>query len=191
MALEIGMAFLVIVILLAFTFYLLSLRATLIRMRNEAARALSNLEAQIKQRNDLIPTLIETCRGYIGSGPGPLQAVAEARNTRGKAKTLAEKAGCEQVMRQSLNALFQEVERHRELKINNNYQKLRGRFAEVGREVDGNREALNQAVQRYNQRISSFPGSLIASWLSLTPESRFDLPEAEGPQAREPQGGPR
>lgn len=174
MGLEIGMAFLVIVILLAFTFCLLSLRATLIRLRNEAARALSNLEAQIKQRNDLIPTLIETCRGYMGSGQEPLQVVAAARNAYGKAKTLAEKAAREGVMQQSLNALFQEVERHRELKINNNYQKLRARFAEIGREVDGNREAVNQAVELYNRRLGAFPGSWMGSWLGLKPKLRLE-----------------
>ncbi|MGH9453784.1 MAG: LemA family protein [Terriglobia bacterium] len=178
MALDIGIAILVVIILLALAFYLLSLRATLIRTRNEAVRTLSNLEAQIKQRNDLIPTLVETCRGYMGSGPGPLQAVAEARNAFGKAKTPAAKGACEQGMRQSLQGLFQEVERHRELKINNNYQKLRARFAEIGREIDGNREALNQAVERYNQRLASFPGFWMSRWLNLKPKSKFELPEA-------------
>ena len=174
MGLEIGMAFLVIVILLAFAFYLLRLRAALIRLRNEAARALSNFEAQIKQRNDLIPTLIETCRGYMGSGQEPLQALAAARSAYGNAKTVAEKAGCEQGMQQRLSALFQEVERHRELKINNSYQRLRSRFAEIGREVDGNREAVNQAVDRYNRRLSAFPASWMGSWLGLKPKSRVD-----------------
>lgn len=178
MALDIGIAILIVILLVVLAFYLLSLRATLIRTRNETVRALSNLEAQVKQRNDLVPTLVETCRGYIGSGSGPLKAVAEGRSAFGRAKTAAERGACEQGMRQSLDRLFQEVERHRDLKINNNYQKLRARFAEIGREIDGNREALNLAVERYNQRLASFPGSLMASWLSLRPKPRVELPAA-------------
>ncbi|MGH9430208.1 MAG: LemA family protein [Terriglobia bacterium] len=179
MALDIGIAILVIIVVAAVAFYLLSLRAALIRMQNEALRALSNLETQIKQRNDLIPTLIETCRGYMGPGEGVLQAVAETRNAFGKAKTPAEKGACEQVMRQRLIMLFQEVERHRELRVNNNYQRLRARFAEIGRKVDGNRVRLNQAVERYNQRLGDFPGSWVARWLSLKPKLKFELPEAD------------
>jgi LemA protein len=174
LAFEIGVAGLIIVVLAALAFFLLSLRARLVRMRNETVRALSNLEAQIKQRNDWIPTLIETCRGYMGSSDRVLMAVSDARNAFAKAKTLAERAACEQAMRQGLAALFQEVERHRDLRINNSLQKLRSRFAEMGREVDGNRDALNQAVEHYNRRLGTFPDSWMAAFMSLKPKSKFE-----------------
>jgi LemA protein len=178
---DIGIAALVMVAIAALAFFLLSLRATLIRTRNEAMRALANLDAHIKQRNDLIPTLVETCRGYLEQDQEPLKAVAEARYAFAKAKTSAEKAACELAMRQKLAALFEVVEQHRELRINNNYQKFRARSAEIGREVDSSRQMLNQAVDRYNHLLGAFPGLWVGYWLKMKPQSRYEWPESGAP----------
>jgi LemA protein len=182
LAFDTGVAVLTVVVLLALTFYLMSLRATLIRMSNEAARALSNLEAHLKQRNALIPTLIETCRGYMGTGEVEVQAVASARIAFSKATSLADKAACEQAVRQNLSNLFRAVERHHDLRINNNYQKLRARFAEFGREIDSYRQLLNDAVDRYNRGFGAFPASWFGRWLGMKPKSHFELPESGGPR---------
>src|SRR4029079_2412482 len=52
----------------------------LVRLRNRIDSAWSQIGVQLERRHDLIPTLVETVKGYAAHERGTLEGVVEARN---------------------------------------------------------------------------------------------------------------
>ena len=59
----------------------------LVRSRNEAKNAWSQIDVQLKRRHDLIPNLVETVKGYASHERGTLEGVVQARNAAIQAKS--------------------------------------------------------------------------------------------------------
>ena len=53
----------------------------LVRDRNRVDAAWSDIDVQLKRRYDLIPSLIESVKGYMEHERGTLEAVINARNS--------------------------------------------------------------------------------------------------------------
>ena len=51
----------------------------LIRLKNQVKNAFAQIDVQLKRRNDLIPNLVETVKGYASHEEGTFTAVVEAR----------------------------------------------------------------------------------------------------------------
>ena len=52
----------------------------LVALNQSADQAFADIDVQLKQRNDLIPNLVETVKGYATHEAGTLEAVIQARN---------------------------------------------------------------------------------------------------------------
>ena len=72
----------VVVVLLVVGVYLFN---RLVRLRNEVDTGWSNIDVQLKRRNDLIPNLIETVKGYAAHERGVLEEVTNARAAMARA----------------------------------------------------------------------------------------------------------
>ena len=70
----------VLVVIVALIFLMVSIYNTLVRLKNRFQNAFSQIEVQLKRRHDLIPNLVETVKGYMGHEKGTLEAVIQARN---------------------------------------------------------------------------------------------------------------
>ena len=53
---------------------------SLVTLRNRYRNAFSQIDVQLKRRNDLIPNLVEVAKGYMGHERETLEAVVQARN---------------------------------------------------------------------------------------------------------------
>ena len=61
----------------------------LVGLRQNANQAFADIDVQLKQRQDLIPNLVETVKGYAGHERGTLEAVTQARADVRGGRTLA------------------------------------------------------------------------------------------------------
>ncbi len=59
----------------------------MVTKRNRIDNAWQNIDTQLQRRNDLIPNLVETVKGYAKHEQETLSAVISARNTAVKATT--------------------------------------------------------------------------------------------------------
>jgi LemA protein len=66
----------IVVVLLLFGIYLFN---RIVRLRNEVNTGWSNIDVQLKRRNDLIPNLVEAVKGYAAHERGVFEQVTEAR----------------------------------------------------------------------------------------------------------------
>src|SRR6187399_136478 len=70
---------LIVIVILAV--YAIGIYNRLVTSRNGFRNAFSQIDVQLTRRNDLIPNLVETAKGYLAHERGTLEAVISARNS--------------------------------------------------------------------------------------------------------------
>ena len=94
----------------------------LVKLRNRVQNAWSDVDVQLKRRHDLVPSLVETVRGYIGHERQTLEAVTSARSqamTTGA--NIAARALAEGALTGAIGNLFAKVESYPTLRAAQNF----------------------------------------------------------------------
>ncbi len=75
------MTFIIILIVVVFlAFFVIGAYNTLVKSRMQTQEAWSQIDVQLKRRNDLIPNLLETVKGYGKYEQATLEKVTQLRN---------------------------------------------------------------------------------------------------------------
>jgi len=170
-------------VIVALVFLIVGIYNGLVKLRQEVKNAWAQIDVQLKRRYDLIPNLVNTCKGYIAHERGTLEAVTKARQQAIDAKGVAEKAGAENFLTQTLRSLFAVVEAYPDLKANQNMMALQEELASTENKIGFARQYYNDSVMKYNTRIQTVPANMIASMFGFTLEEFFELQEAAERQA--------
>jgi LemA protein len=88
----------------------------LIARHVETQNSWSQIDVQLKRRYDLIPSLVETVKGYAALERDTLERVTKARNMAVKARGVAEQARAENLLTAALKGLFAVAEPYPDLK---------------------------------------------------------------------------
>lgn len=166
----------------------------LARLRHQVHASRAWVEAQLKRRHDLIPTLIETVRGYAGHERGTLEAVAAARigalavaagGAGGRSRGPAARAEAESLLSQALARLFALSEAYPNLTANEDFSAVQAQFAGVQDAISYVRQFHDSAVHAYQDAIQSFPTSLAAGLLGFPAVEYFETgPPADRARVR-------
>ncbi len=148
----------------------------LVRQRQNVNQGVAEIDAQLRQRHDLVPNLVETVRGYATHERETLDAVIQARN---KAAQGGVNSGDEAQLRVSLDRLFALSEAYPDLKASAHFQELQRELADVEDKLAAARRALNAAVSRYNAAIETFPAVLFAGALGFRAADFHRLDDSE------------
>ena len=70
----------ILVISLGTVLLLIAIYNSLVRLRQTVRQGVADIDAQLRQRHDLIPNLVEAVKGYAGHEAATLEAVISARN---------------------------------------------------------------------------------------------------------------
>jgi len=170
----------VIVVLVLF---IVGLYNGLVRLRQQVRNAWAQIDVQLKRRYDLIPNLINTCKGYIAHERGTLEAVTKARQQAIDAKGVADQARAENFLTQTLRSLFAVAEAYPDLKANQNMLALQEELASTENKIGFSRQYYNDSVMQYNTRIQTVPTNIVAGMFGFTVEEFFELQEAAERQA--------
>ena len=152
---------------------------------NKCDNAWQTIDAQLQRRNDLIPNLVETVKGYAAHESGTLEAVTAARSAVASAPTPEAKMQASNVLTDTLKSLFAVAEAYPDLKANTNFQQLQTDLADTEDRISYARMSFNDMVLEYNNAIETFPGSLVAG-SRFRPRAGFEAAETarEAPQVR-------
>ncbi|MEO1187506.1 MAG: LemA family protein, partial [Pseudomonadota bacterium] len=96
----------------------------LVAKRQRCNQAFADIDVQLKQRQNLIPNLVETVKGYAAHEKDTLDAVIQARQSAVSASTPGEMGAAEGVLGQALGKLFALAEAYPDLKANQNFLDL-------------------------------------------------------------------
>jgi LemA protein len=174
------------IILLAFLFagaglfaYAITIFNGLIAVKNEIAKAWSNIDIMLKQRHDELTKLLEVCKGYKAFEGETLQKVTQARSMYQQAATVDQKAQADQSMSSALRGFFAVAENYPDLKANNNFMQLQKRITELESQIADRREFYNDSVNTLNTRIQQFPDTFVAAFMGLSSSPLFVVEEGD------------
>ena len=126
---------------------------SLIKAKNGVEGSFSQIDVQLQRRNDLIPNLVETVKGYANHEKDTLESVTQARQ---QLVNLPKDASPEAINAQSnhlsnaLSRLLVVAEQYPELKANQNFQQLQSTLEETENKIAVARQLYNSSVQTFN-----------------------------------------
>ncbi len=159
--------------------YTITIFNGLIALKNDIAKAWSNIDIMLKQRHDELAKLLDVCKGYMNFERDTLEKVTQARSMYQQASTVDQKAQADQSMTTALRGLFAVAENYPDLKANNNFMQVQKRITELESQIADRREFYNDSVNTLNTRIQQFPDTFVASFMSLTASPLFKVEDAD------------
>ena len=168
---------LVIVVLIAL--YFISTYNTLVSLRNKVKDQWSQIDVVLKNRNDLIPNIVETVKGYAKHEKDTLDAVIEARSKAVSATTQDDEIKASGEVPQALGRLCALAESYPELKANTNFLDLQNKLNEIEEKIRYARQFYNDSVLTYKNKIEMFPSNIVAGMFNFKPEAFFEATEEE------------
>jgi LemA protein len=153
----------------------------LVALQQNIQAAWAQVQNQLQRRNDLIPNLVNTVKGYAAHEQQVFEAVANARSRLLAAGTRDEQIEAAQGLQSALGRLLAIAERYPELKANEQFNRLSDELAGTENRISVERMRFNDSVRAYNTYRNSFPTVLYAGWLGFKEEQFFEAP----PDARQ------
>ncbi|RME88318.1 MAG: LemA family protein [Planctomycetota bacterium] len=152
----------------------------LVRLRNNCENSWSQIDVQLKRRHDLIPNLVETCKGYMKHERETLENVIKARqqavNVSGaNAGNIKEVMAAENFLTQTLRSLFALTENYPDLKANTNMQELMEELTNTENKISFARQHYNDCVMVYNTAIETIPTNIVANMMNFTKKDFFEI----------------
>ncbi len=147
----------------------------LVTLKNNVARAWSNIDVLLKQRYDELPKLVALCERYMKHERETLEAVINARSQISQIGGGAEAAEAENMLSGALKSLFAVTENYPDLKADRSFNQLQTRISSLENEIADRREFYNDSVNLYNIGIEKMPDALIARTLNYAPKRMWKI----------------
>lgn len=170
------MEFVILGIVILLIVIVIGIYNRLVSLRQNVNQAVADIDAQLRQRHDLVPNLVNTVKGYAGHEKDTLEAVVSARNTAAQGTVNSQD---EAKLRIALDRLLALGEAYPDLKASANFQELQRELAHVEDKLAASRRALNASVSRYNTGIETFPAVLFAGVLGFRQADFHRLDDSE------------
>lgn len=168
----------VVVLLLSLGSWLIGGLNRVVILDENVNQAWAQVENQLQRRNDLVPNLVNTVKGYASHETGLFTKVTELRSQWGKAATREEKIATAREMGGVLSRLLLVAENYPDLKANQNFLSLQSQLEGTENRIAVERRRYNQAVMAFNSYRRTVFGSLFASLRGLTkPTEYFEAEE--------------
>ena len=146
----------------------------------------AQVENQLQRRNDLIPNLVESVKGYAQQERDVFGQIADARSKLSGAQSANPGVPTEQKIQAAneqtaaLNRLLVVVENYPQLRSNESFNRLMDELSGTENRIAVERMRYNERVQQYNTSRRSFPSNITASMFGFKEYPLFNAPpEAE------------
>ena len=145
--------------------------------QEEAVKAQwAQVQNQLQRRNDLIPNLVETVKGYAQHEEAVFKDIAEARSRLLAAKSPEESIQAANQQSSALGRLLAVVESYPQLKANEQFNRLMDELSGTENRIAVERMRYNERVQEYNTSRRQFPANLTAMLFRFQDYPLFEAP---------------
>ena len=158
-----------------------------VRLDENVNSAWAQVENQLQRRNDLIPNLVNTVKGYASHEKELFTKVTELRSQWAGAKTREQKIETANQMTNALSRLLLVAENYPELKANQNFLALQSQLEGTENRIAVERMRYNNSVKGFNTYRRTVFGGFFASLRGLNqPREYFEVSESakEVPQVK-------
>ena len=146
----------------------------------------AQVENQLQRRNDLIPNLVETVKGYAQQERDVFGQIADARSKLSGAQSANPGVPTEQKIQAAneqsaaLARLLVVVENYPQLRSNESFNRLMDELSGTENRIAVERMRYNERVQEYNVSRRKFPSNITAGIFGFKEYPLFNAPpEAE------------
>jgi LemA protein len=122
----------------------------------------SQVQNQLQRRNDLIPNLVETVKGYAAHEKEIFTRVAESRAKLNSATTPSQQIEAANEQTAALGRLLVIVENYPQLKADATFRQLMDELSGTENRIAVERMRYNERVTEYNTLRRRFPSNLTA-----------------------------
>ncbi|RKP53049.1 LemA family protein [Cohnella endophytica] len=145
----------------------------LVSKENAVDNKSAQIDTQLQRREDVIPNLVSTVKGYAAHEKEVFQAIADARTKLSGAGTTAEKSEANAELEGALSRLLVVVENYPTLKADAQFTKLMDELSGTENRIAVARQDYNNSVTEYNTKIRKFPAALFASMFGFEKKDMF------------------
>ena len=136
----------------------------------------AQVENQLQRRNDLIPNLVETVKGYASHEEGVYKDIADSRAKLLAAKSPEETIQAANQQTSALGRLLAVVENYPNLKANEQFNRLMDELSGTENRIAVERMRYNQRVQEYDTARRQFPANITAKMFGFKEYPFFQAP---------------
>lgn len=142
----------------------------------------SQIDVQLKRRNDLIPNLVETTKGYAKHERETLSKVVELRNQMVALPADVDpqkKMELSNQLTDSLKSIFALAENYPDLKASQNFTQLQEELTNTENKIAYSRQLFNSSAAVYNQKLLTFPSNVVAKMHHFIKVNYLEIPAEE------------
>lgn len=155
--------------------FVVSLYNRLVRARNGAENAFASVDVQLKQRCDLIPTLVDSMRAYMTHEKGTLDELTVLRERASvPGASPVDRVALDQQMSGLMRGLMVRAEAYPDLEASETVTMLQRSLNEVEAQIAAARRTYNAAVTGFNTALEVFPANLLAGMLGFSRRPLFE-----------------
>jgi LemA protein len=136
----------------------------------------AQVQNQLQRRNDLIPNLVETVKGYAQHEESVYKDIADARSRLLAAKSPEETIQAANQQTAALGRLLAVVENYPQLRANEQFNRLMDELSGTENRIATERMRYNERIQEYNTARRQFPGNVTAKLFSFKEYPLFEAP---------------
>ena len=136
----------------------------------------AQVENQLQRRNDLVPNLVETVKGYAAHEEGVYKEIALSRSRLLAAKSPDDTIQAANQQSGALGRLLAVVENYPQLRANEQFNRLMDELSGTENRVAVERMRYNERVQEYNTSARRFPANLTAKMFGFKEHPFFQAP---------------
>ena len=136
----------------------------------------SQVENQLQRRNDLIPNLVATVKGYAQQEQTVFKDIADARAKLAGAQTTEDKIAAANAQTSALSRLLVLSENYPQLKSDAQFMNLQYELAGTENRLATERMRYNDRVREYDTARRQFPGNLTAKMFGFKEYPYFEAP---------------
>jgi LemA protein len=136
----------------------------------------AEVQNQLQRRNDLIPNLVETVKGYAAHEDKVFTDIADARSRLLAAKSPEETLQAANQQTSALGRLLAISENYPQLRANEQFNRLMDELAGTENRLSVARMRYNETVQAYNTQRRKFPSNVTAKMFGFKEYPYWEVP---------------
>lgn len=171
----IGLIIVVLCLIVFLLIYVISISNGLNRALVKIDEASSGIDVSLTKRYDVLTKMIDVVKGYAKYEQETVFKTVEIRQNM----SIQEKNEASQIMDENTKKIFALAENYPDLKASENYKTLQQAIADTEEHLQASRRLYNANVSAFNQKIVTFPISIIADSKGLTKKDFFSAEETK------------
>lgn len=150
---------------------------SLVSSKSEVEEKFAAIDTYLQRRNDLIPNIVNTVKGYASHESEVFSAVSDARAKLAGASNTNDTVEADSELSGAISRLLMVAENYPELKADTQFTALTDELSGTENRIAVARNDYNNVAKKYNASIKKFPKAILAKMFGFEPVEYFKASE--------------